>query len=347
MDFEQERISVIVPVYNVDKYIRRCVDSIINQTYRNLQIILVDDGSQDKSGKICDEYKKVDTRVEVIHKENGGLGFARNSGLDIATGSYVTFIDGDDSIEPSHIKNLYQNMKETGSDTCMGGHTRIYNEKHIPRENVCAGQKYTGNDIKKEILVRMVGAKPDGSDYIEMSACMVLFSLSIIKDNNIRFHSEREYISEDLIFDFDYYSKAQKVTVCDDVGYNYYDNEGSLTTKYNPKRFEMQKKMTQEVVRRAKGLEIYPLCEQRILNTFISISRYCIKLEQLFSKDNGVAQSKAKIKIICNDSLLIESFNRFDKNVVPVKSKIVNWLIIHKKIDALVVVMGMKNKLGV
>lgn len=342
-----DKISVIVPVYNVEKYLRRCIDSIISQSYKNLQIILVDDGSTDNSGNICDDFATRDSRIVVIHKENGGLGFARNSGLDVATGKYVTFIDGDDSIESNHINNLYRNLQESGSDTCIGGHTRICKEKHMPKKNVCSGKTYTGNEIKDEILVRMVGAKPDGSDYIEMSACMVLFSLSLIKENSIRFHSEREFISEDLIFDFDYYPKAQRVTVCNDVGYNYYDNAGSLTTKYNPKRFEMQKRMTQEVISRARGIKIYPLCEQRILNTFISITRYCIKLEQLFANDNGVTRSKTKIKEICNDPLVIESFDRYDKNSVPVKSKIVNWLIASKKVDALVAVMRIKNRLGV
>ena len=91
-----EIVSVIVPIYNVEKYLDRCISSIINQTYKNLEIILVDDGSTDKSGAICDNYKIKDCRIKVIHKQNGGLGYARNSGLDVATGQYVTFIDGDD-----------------------------------------------------------------------------------------------------------------------------------------------------------------------------------------------------------------------------------------------------------
>ena len=99
MEIEKEKISVIIPVYNVEKYLKRCLDSVINQTYKNLEIILVDDGSTDNSGKICDEYAKNDKRIIVIHKENGGVSVARNIGLDICTGDYVNFIDSDDWID--------------------------------------------------------------------------------------------------------------------------------------------------------------------------------------------------------------------------------------------------------
>ena len=92
------KISVIVPIYKVEKYLARCVDSIINQTYKNLEIILVDDGSPDGCGAMCDEYAKKDERIKVIHKENGGLSSARNAGLDIATGDYIAFVDSDDRL---------------------------------------------------------------------------------------------------------------------------------------------------------------------------------------------------------------------------------------------------------
>ena len=101
----EDKISIIVPVYNVEKYLNRCVDSILNQTYRNLEIILVDDGSPDNCGAVCDAYAGLDPRIRVIHKPNGGLSDARNAGLDVATGEYVGFIDSDDFIHPSQIQD--------------------------------------------------------------------------------------------------------------------------------------------------------------------------------------------------------------------------------------------------
>ena len=103
-----ELVSIIVPVYNVERYLDKCIQSISNQTYRNLEIILVDDGACEGSGKICDQWAQRDHRIQVIHKENGGLSDARNSGIDIATGKWLMFIDGDDSISPDTTARLYQ-----------------------------------------------------------------------------------------------------------------------------------------------------------------------------------------------------------------------------------------------
>lgn len=340
------RISIIVPVYNVEKYLKRCVNSILNQTYSNIEVILVDDGSKDSSGKICDEYSGLDHRVKVIHKENEGLGFARNSGLEMATGDFVSFIDGDDSIADDHIEKMIKTLEDTGADTCLAGHTKVYADRKVEHINVCAGKVFEGEEVKNEILTRMVGSNPDGSDYIEMSACMVLLSKKIIDEYNIRFHSEREFISEDLIFDFDYYPKSQKTVVIDDVGYHYYDNEGSLTTKYNPERFEKQKKMTREVIRRAQKNEIYEKCEQRILNTFVSIARYCIKLEQKFSGGSYTAY-KSNVTEILKDSCLKKALVILDNGMVPVKSRMVNIMMKEEWRFLLWITMGFKNRYGI
>ena len=103
----KERISVVVPVYNVEKYLEKCVNSIVNQTYKNLEIILVDDGATDNSGKLCDELAKIDNRIKVYHKENGGLSDARNYGVERATGDYIGFVDSDDYIDAEMYEKLY------------------------------------------------------------------------------------------------------------------------------------------------------------------------------------------------------------------------------------------------
>lgn len=114
-------ISIIVPVYKVEPYLRKCVDSILNQTYTNLEIILVDDGSPDSCGAICDEYARKDSRVRVIHKPNGGLSDARNAGMDMMTGSLVGFVDSDDWIEPQMYQRLYELMEQFDADMAFGG----------------------------------------------------------------------------------------------------------------------------------------------------------------------------------------------------------------------------------
>ena len=112
-------ISVIVPVYNVESYLKVCVDSILAQTYENLEIILVDDGSKDSSGKMCDEYAEKDARIKVVHKKNGGVSSARNKGLDVASGEYIGFVDSDDSTKPNMFEILYKNMVTSDADVSV------------------------------------------------------------------------------------------------------------------------------------------------------------------------------------------------------------------------------------
>ena len=335
-------ISIIVPVYNVEKYLNRCIDSIVSQTYRTLEIILVDDGSADNSGSICDKYAGKDVRIKVVHKNNGGLGFARNSGLDIATGKYVTFIDGDDYIGKTHIEEMYALIQNTKTDTCMGGHTKVYANKEVPHKNVCAGKVYK-NDVKAEILPRMCGASPKGEDYIEMSVCMVLLSNEIIKEHHLRFVSEREYVSEDLVFDFEYYPLSKGVCISQQVDYYYCDNEGSLTTKYRPDRFDSQIKLYEMLCKKAKSLGIEKQCTERLQNTVLAIARYSVKLEYKFEKHNGKQVVRENVKRICENKILKEIFDEYDDSQIRRTSQLVNGLIKNKKYSVIRIAMMLKN----
>lgn len=133
-----ELISIIVPVYNVEEYINICLDSICAQTYENLEIILVDDGSTDKSGAICDEYSHKDKRIKVIHKENMGVSDSRNKGLSTATGDYIGFVDSDDWIAPNMYRLLYEGIKVNQADISICGHTEVYNDKLMHHPNTPA-----------------------------------------------------------------------------------------------------------------------------------------------------------------------------------------------------------------
>lgn len=342
-----ELISVIVPVYNVSRYLERCVNSLKAQTYSDLEVILVDDGSKDDSTNMCDTYCEQYANFKVVHKENGGLGFARNSGLEIARGKYVTFLDGDDYLLPDHIQNLYDKLIADGADTCLGGHTKVYSSHSLVHQNVAFGQMYKGRDILPGILTRMFGKGSTDGDYIEMSACMALYSLEIIQKHNVRFHSERELISEDLVFNIDYYPHARCVTVSDDVGYCYCDNEGSLTTKYNPNRFSQQKKLFLYLIEQIRILKLPKEAEERAQNTLISIARYAIKLEHKFKKTNGKEKYVRNIKSICSDQLLSKCLREYDKAKTPLRSRIINTMILKKQYFLLDITMGVKNRFGI
>lgn len=340
-------ISVVIPVYNVEKFLVRCLDSVIRQTYKNLEIILVDDGSKDNSGIICDKYQKQDNRIKVIHKKNEGLGYARNSGLDIATGKYVFFIDSDDYIEISMIESLYNDLKISKADTCIGGFKRIIGNEKIVNQNSLAGELFESNKIVSEVLSRMFGPDYLDDTKIEMSVWKVLFSNEIIQKNKIRFPSEREYISEDIIFDTEYYPLSQRVYMSSNCGYLYCDNEASLTNSYREDRFDKQVILNNELRRRAELLGIFDDVKRRLDNLLVSLARYSIKLEVAFSDVNGKSKAKRNIKRICNNSELMCVLSNYSQEGVRVFSRIVNWMIKKNYISMLYITMYLKNKLKI
>ena len=160
-----EKISVIVPIYKVEQYLNRCVDSIINQTYTNLEIILVDDGSPDNCPKICDEYAKIDDRIKVIHKENGGLSDARNAGLEIATGDYIAFVDSDDWVHKDMYRILYENIIKNKADIaeCSTKKVEEYEEDFNLKEefevNIYSKEKSMKALIHEDIVQQTVWNK--------------------------------------------------------------------------------------------------------------------------------------------------------------------------------------------
>lgn len=343
---QQDLVSIIVPVYNVEKYLERCLDSIINQTYSSIEIILIDDGSTDSSGDICESYARLDSRITVIHKKNAGLGMARNTALDVAKGKYVIFVDSDDYIAPNMLENLYNTLIEAKADTCIGGYQRVYSDKIEIFENPIKGKVFDKSNILSDVLSKMFG-RLNNNDSLEMSVWKVLFSNELIQTYNIRFPSEREFISEDIIFDTVYYAKANRVVMSSDVGYYYCDNDDSLTTRYNPNRFNLQVKLYLELVNRVEKLGIYDISIDRLNANLIAIARYSIKLEQKFSYQNGLSQSKRNIKSICQNSILKEALINFDPKTINTQSRLVNWLIKKEAINMLFFIMFIKNKFSI
>ena len=234
-----ERISVIVPIYCVEQYLTRCIDSIRRQTYTNLEIILVDDGSPDGCGQICDDYARMDERIKVVHKKNGGLGYARNSGLEVATGEYVTFIDSDDWISDTHIENLYRPVKDQQADMVMGAYTMVrddgFRSTHAPH---LEGKTICGTSIIDELLLTMIAPEPKYARdvLIESSVWANLYRLSIIQNHGLRFISEKDAVAEDLHFNVDFFCFADRVTIVNEPGYYYFYNSQSITRKYDPNR---------------------------------------------------------------------------------------------------------------
>lgn len=212
-------ISIIVPVYNVEQYLPRCVDSLINQTYQNLEIILIDDGSPDRCGEICDEYARKDNRIIVAHKPNGGLSDARNKGLDIAKGEYVMFVDSDDWIDRDTCKTVVNLADSNQSNIVIFGVRNVYDSGKIE----VFPPKYSGIvSCEKCIYSLLCKIQEFG---IFNYACNKLYNKRLFE--GIRFQKGR--LAEDQGLIYKLFHKANRICVCEKIFYNYYQRSGSIT----------------------------------------------------------------------------------------------------------------------
>lgn len=218
-------ISIIVPVYNAEKTLNRCVDSILRQTFQNFELLLINDGSTDKSGIICDEYAKQDSRVRTFHKQNEGVSVARNLGIIKSIGKYITFIDSDDEIVKDYLAILYKNVQE--NDIVFFFSKWIYKDNsqlEILLDNFNSNEQ---NVIEKEIALLM--DNKTGHDLLGF-AWNKMFKLSIIKEHHLEF-IENLSISEDEIFTLEYCMYVKQLKVIPFSLYVYYISETGLTYK--------------------------------------------------------------------------------------------------------------------
>ncbi len=209
-------ISVIVPVYDVENYLQKCVDSILQQTYRDLEVILVDDGATDECPSICDGYAKTDSRVTVIHKENGGVSSARNAGLDAAAGEYIVFMDADDYIDSMYIETLYREAVCCAVDLVCSNFTYVRGSevwKNQNRESFIRGQK--GEVVSENRMLKMA--------FVWGTVCSCLFSRRLIGET--RFAPLR--YGEDTLFLWKICCKCRLAQVSSYAGYYYIQRSGS------------------------------------------------------------------------------------------------------------------------
>ena len=249
-------VSVIVPVYNVEQFFERCINSIINQTYRNLEIILVDDGSTDTSGSLCDSYKTADKRITIMHKKNGGLSSARNAGLDKMNGKYVMFIDSDDYIEPTAIELLMKNAKKTEADIVICDYYVSTKQGLIRNQYPQKAFTVSGDDKYKYIA--------DENTYNNYGVVSTvqwnkLFSSTIF--NKLRFepgkmHEDEFIIAEEL-------SRAKIISYYLKPLYYYVQNKDSITHNFSPNRFDAIDAISRRIT----------FCKQKNLDEYIPFLR--------------------------------------------------------------------------
>lgn len=222
-----DKISIIVPVYNVQDYLEFCIESILNQTFKNFELILVDDGSTDLSGKICDIYKEKDNRIKVIHKPNGGQSSARNAGIDVATGKYIGFVDSDDSIHPKMYEVLYNLIKKYKSDISGCNYKRTYDISSKEHENLNLDEVIEMSNIEsiEKLYDKDLGVKlvvPWNKLYNKRLFDNIRYKVG-------RIH-EDEFIAHRILYN------CKKITYVDNELYYYLQREGSIMSKKTYKR---------------------------------------------------------------------------------------------------------------
>lgn len=221
---ENKKISVIVPIYNVEKYLEECIKSIQNQTYKNLEIILVDDGSKDSSGKIADRYATEDFRIKVLHKANGGLSDARNAGMNIATGDYIMFVDSDDLLTTNACEMLERKINKESADYVIGNYINCHEDGTWWEKPIFNIEKYKNFRLN-------INDYTDSFYIMNSSACNKIFDAKFIQKLNLKF--EVGLPAEDAIFTTYCFIKSQKVYYISDIIYVYRQRNAGTSISMN------------------------------------------------------------------------------------------------------------------
>lgn len=311
----KDLISVIIPVYKVEKYLDRCVESVVNQTYKNLEIILVDDGSPDNCPQMCDEWAKKDKRIKVIHKENGGVSSARNLGLEQATGNYIAFVDSDDWLDLTMYEELVKSATETNADMVFCKIKRVFQNGKVEEfyeKNLCKIKN-------KEVFYMLIF----GSDETIFSVpWRMLVEQSIAK--SCSFTTKLKH-GEDLFYVLDCIEKSSKIEIVDKFLYNYYYNSTSVTVMNNDNYFRNIRDLYnhQKNYLKKKNLSYnYVICHAYIYRNVtkrLNQKGFVKQMKNLYKIDNCFRECFTK-----------ENYKKNQKFEKKFKSKIRNFLVYHR-----------------
>ena len=321
------KISIIIPIYNSEDFLDRCIHSILNQTEKDIEIILVNDGSKDKSSAICDEYAQKDSRIKVIHQENQGVSVARNNALSIANGDFVGFVDSDDYIHPQMFEKLLKTANETQADIVMCDTLTVYDNKKTKDDTITQlSQNITlkKQNISPKLLLELAG-----------SACRCIYRNTLITTENIQFPQGIKF-SEDRIFNIYSFGFAQKIAYIKKPFYYRYVNLKSAVHRFHSDYFEAYKMAKIETEKALKFAwnddENYQKAylSQFITGAIAAINNYYYKTSPLSSK-----QKRQAVVNLCNDKILQEAIKTKELNSKQEKwilNKNYNLLIFYAKL---------------
>ncbi len=321
---DKMKISIIVPIYKVEKYIRQCVDSIISQTYKSLEIILVDDGSPDNCTSICDEYALKDSRIIVIHQDNKGLIEARKSGLRAATGEYVCFVDGDDWIEPDMYDNIRSAVEKYGPDCVITQFYYSYPDKEDKSNYHLYKEYYSRREMEKEVFPTMLFCEPYYSFGIYPNCWTKVFKKEILEKHLYGVDS-RIRMGEDIAFTFPCLMECQSIAFIDKPFYHYRINPESMTKSYDERLYDRIflpyeiLKSSNTAISLAQQLPYYLLY---LINFFLR--------NELNAKNADNSNRNLKLKAIVDNSEMQNRLKTVDKKILPLHTRILLRAILKK-----------------
>ena len=347
METKSSKISIIVPVYKVEKELSRCVDSLIHQTYGDIEIILVDDASPDSCPALCDKWAEEDPRIRVIHKEkNEGLGFARNSGLEIIGGDYVMFVDSDDYIDIHTCELTLKTLSENSADACFFSCGNIYDDKprkaNIPEHPEIF--EFSGSDVIDTFLVNTLApseTSKHSSISLGISSCMALYDARFFRDGTLRFCSERDYINEDLIFRIQLCKSAEKIVMLQVPLYFYCHRGGSLSTSYKENHFSEIVKMYEKCEEEISDLGRKELRLRNIRYFMINLISV-IKKEIAFNKNPK--DVRKRIRSYCKNETLQKALREYPVNKMPLTQKALFCSVKMKAVGMIILLTKLKLK---
>lgn len=318
-------ISVVVPVYKAEQYISRCVDSVLAQSFRNIELILIDDGSPDRCPEICDKYAQQDNRVRVIHQKNNGVAAARNTGLEKAQGEYITFVDSDDFVEVDMYQSMMKIAEQYNCDVIMcdcikefGDHTEVYTH------DIRSGY-YNRNQLKNEYFSNLL-IMPNIEYPPTISNWLCMFRKKLKDTVNLRYEEGIRY-SEDLLFGTQMMYQAQSFYYMKGQTYYHYNcmNEQSATHTFTPDKWKDYKRIyqcLQELFGNCKEYDFVGQIDKVLLLFVYNAVGDILKVEEV-----PVKNRKQMILEILKDREVCSMFNRLSINSLPIsrKQKLLTW----------------------
>lgn len=324
------KVSIVMPIYNSEKYLDRSIKSLLDQYLEDIEIILINDGSQDNSLNICKKFAEKDDRITVINKKNEGVSVARNVGLALCKGEYIAFVDSDDYVDPKMYEHMYNTITTEKADMCMCNYIVKYRNIELRKNHSIQLEIIKDSNIIKTIIGPIIGAD-DISGLNSMtgfrSPCVYLYKNSIIKSNGIKFDQEIS-IGEDFLFNINYLKSVKKVSVLKDYYYYYCQNENSATQKYVDNWWEIHKRL---IIKIEENLTKENKEQLKVKLEVLKISYYIGAIVNEAHKDNKNTFKKKMntLKTISSEDILKDTLEEYDYRKLSLSRKF--WFIMLKK----------------